>query len=303
MFEWLTIIKAWHPLALGYVLVAALLLAPWLTAWLFRRKGQVPPPLWRRAWVSFFTLVCGSLLIPLILMFFVILIHDRIRVLSEGWSFVLGIPIVFISAGVAIHRILLKVWGARAHRLGLLLPTLVLILSILVVQSVFMNILGRAREIGKHTATGANLNIIGKAMFLYREQQGSYPDDLRRLVDAGLCSGNWLLPILDERRAEISKAATQPYNGPVGFEYIHLPDDAPPDLVWAWEPPGQGQWDGSYVLYACGRVELVPPDRLATDIAKTYQYLLSHRQPATARGPAQAGSQPGDGAGANPQGP
>ena len=106
---------------------------------------------------------------------------------------------------------------------------------------------------------------------MYRDQHAAYPDDLRLLVTNEYVPWKMLL----SPGSGTMESDGPPKDRPVDFVYIQLPEDAPPDLVWVWQPPAHHDGEGSYVLLKSGKVRWMEPVELLTALARTQQWLAS----------------------------
>jgi hypothetical protein len=59
--------------------------------------------------------------------------------------------------------------------------------------------------------------------------------------------------------------------------YLHLPADAPGELLWVWPKPALYHGDQSPVLLKNGDVEILWPEEVVEKIGRTYEWLLEHR--------------------------
>jgi hypothetical protein len=148
-----------------------------------------------------------------------------------------------------------------------------------------LGLLERARQLAKSTMDLSNLNGIARAMFLYHDHYGRFPDDLRRLVDEGNDPHLFLSPF---GKGGAQVPASRPYAGAVDYRHVPLYADAPKDLVWMWEDPGLYRGEGGWVIRFSGRGEWVDPSELVSEVARSYEWVLSHGPgPATASAPAR----------------
>jgi len=141
----------------------------------------------------------------------------------------------------------------------------------LAVQLAGLRSLYRVGTLAKRPIDGGNLNVIGKGLALYRDEHAAYPDDLRLLATDGHIAWKHLLSAM----AGTMESDTQPKDRPVDFVYIRLPEDAPPDLVWVWQPAAHHDGEGSHVLLKSGKVRWLEPVELLTALAQTQRWLAS----------------------------
>lgn len=236
-----------------------------------RKRGLSEVSSFRRVAACFLM----GLAIPIGLLLLFGLIHPVLLAIGAG-----GLALLFLS----VHKTpRLPVWG---WHLG------VILLCNLLYLSAFNTVLDRANTLAKRCLDGANLNAIGKGLAMYSDRHGEFPDDLRRLVDAEIWSGNVLLPMNSEALIRPRPPASRPYAGPCEFTYIFLPDDAPEGLVWVWESPRFHDGEGAYVLYTGYAVRWVTPEKLEQDLQCTRAWLADHptqTKPASMPASARAG--------------
>jgi len=245
----------------GASAMLSLTLAPWLMSGSIRKRGLTGRQSRFRLAVACF-LMTGAIPIGLLLLFGVA--HPVLLV--AGVAGVLGL------FGSVLREPRLPVWGRHFG---------IIVLCNLLYLGAFQAGLGRCRVLGKRSVDGASLSTIGKALLMYGQQHGQFPDDLRRLVDEGLISENSLLPIWSDRR---HAPQTKPYSGPCEFTYIPLPQDAPEGLMWVWESPQYHRGEGAWILYAWGAVKWVTPEQLRGDVDRTHAWLAARPKTLPSRG-------------------
>ncbi len=174
-------------------------------------------------------------------------------------------------------------WGNRVKAHIILL---VLVCSISGMVSFVDTIYRMRRILTLRELDMSNLNCIGTGLILYHMDYNAYPDDLRCLVDEGTCLAGMLLSVRGTDNSEIPDTYPADYPGPCDFIYIRLPEDAPDDCVWVWQPLEHHDGDGSGVLFKSGDVEWLEAGQLKAEVARTHKWLEAHpaTQPATAPG-------------------
>ena len=276
---------------IGIGLVAVLLLIPWLIGVFARLDGLKPPSRAGRFGVCLLVtiVILVGLVVTLLLAVYLVIALEHIASIGpEGGGFVfLGV----FSAGciglvVATFYILKSCFSKRGLRTRRVIEATILLCcaSACIAGGWLMN-LQRMKAIHVRAVDRTRLNGIGIAMALYHEEHHTFPDDLRRLVDDGQPPNIFLSPCSSTREP---KPITRPYDGPVDFQYIRLPEDCPLDLVWVWEPPEFHDWEGTHVLFSDHKVRWISPDELLSELTRTYQWLLEHRTRPAAQ-PAKTG--------------
>ena len=154
----------------------------------------------------------------------------------------------------------------------LIILALAVSVGIISVQVLVLDGWYRTRVLHVRAVDGANLGGIGKGLVLYHEEHGEYPSDLRRLVDEQLAGASGLLPFHCPWDGDIPGDPSTPYDGPCGWTYAHLDDDAPPETLWVWQTPNSHKGKGAYVLRYNGQVEWRTPDELADALQNSQPY-------------------------------
>ena len=240
----------------GSALLSATL-APWLMGRSMRSRGHSGGTTARRIAACF--LMSAAIPIGLLLLFG----SAHPVLLLPGLA---GAVLLFVLVGESPRLFL---WG---RHLGIIL------LCNLVYLAAFWAGVGRCRQVGKRSIDGQSLHAIGIGLLMYREQDGVFPDDLRRLVDVKFISPFNLLPAFTHTPRKYPE--TRPYSGPCEFAYIRLPHDAPEGLVWVWESPEFQGGEGAWVLYAWGNVQWVTPEKLREDVEHAEAWLhATQRRP------------------------
>lgn len=119
--------------------------------------------------------------------------------------------------------------------------------------SIFLPSLSRARELAKRAGCAANMRGIGQSLMIYANANGGeFPPNTRLLIDAGLCA-----PKMFQCPSEGNSAETGS-----DYQYIRgLTDKAPGDWIVVFEDPGNHNGEGGNVLYRDLRVQfLKEPD-------------------------------------------
>ncbi len=266
------IIVLWQVLLAGGAVVFSVTFGAWLMGRKWRKKGEQPPSRARRVAVCTAVAIASLLGLPVVVGFMITLIHMEMPCVTLP-----GVAI-FIGCIVTSRRI-------RRNWTRSIKPQLWMIGLICGITGVmcFAGTLGRFRVLAKRPIDGGNLSGIGHVLAHYHEEHGKYPDDLRRLVDDGR-DAQLLLSRYGTGSKEIPDPRPVPYDGPCDHIYIRLPEDAPDDLVWVWQPVKYHDNEGGFVLFKDGRVRWLTPERLKAEVARTHKWLETHptTQPATA---------------------
>ncbi len=254
--------------------IASAVFVPWLMGWKWRRKGEQPPRLARRV-VTCAIIAIAALLGPLIVI-------GGLDVLGGGDPVEIAITLSFVAITigciVAAAR-LMRDWtkSVKAH------VWLIVLVCGIASFVFFITGVGRSFTLAKRAIDGACLHTIGHELVHYHEEHGAYPDDLRRLVDFEQ-PADLLLSIYGTSKDKIPDPRPVPYDGPCDFIYIRLPDDAPDDLVWVWQPVKYHKNEGGNVLFKGGYVRWMKAEQLKAEVARTHKWLEAHptTQPTTA---------------------
>jgi hypothetical protein len=279
MHELVALISPWQYVVWGAGLICVFVTAPWLIGLLCRSQGQPVPTRRKRVLASFLAALVPGLVTPLALGLLLGLLLEILR--SESISlvvetFALTLLVVFsVFLALVVTRACLRSAASLPWRQWLVVGSLVggSAAGFDLAASAYLT---RVRTQAKRAIDGASLNAIGKGLFLYYQDHGAYPDDLRGLVDEGTPEPK-LVATFGGSRDQIPERVTKPYQGPCDFEYIPLPDDAPEDLVWVWQSPKYHDGEGAWVLFKSAHVEWMTPDELCDRLGRTYAW-LRHRE-------------------------
>ena len=284
------IIVFWQVLAFGCILGSVFYLLPWFIGRLFRWRGVEPPSLGRVKMACVLTTTIGVFISPVVLMMLLLIVEMFVGTLlaSDEWLILPVMLLVWIGSSVVTSIIVLRLFLSKSAegRQSILLPAaLGLAFCALGTHMCVMPSLGRMKILAKRCIDGSNLNGIGKGLVIYHDEYGAYPDDLRRLVDFGWPEG-LLRSIYGSEKPPVPDSRPAHYDGPCDHIYIRLPDDAPDNLVWVWQPVRYHDNEGGNVLFKDGSVRWLTPEQLKAEVARTHKWLESHptTQPATAPG-------------------
>lgn len=136
-------------------------------------------------------------------------------------------------------------YGGRGLAIaGISTSAAALVLGPIILVSIFLPSLSRARELSKRTVCAANMRRIGQAMYIYAQSEPDYafPDDITRLVTNGLVTPTqFMCP-----------------SAPPGTQcYYYVPGSAAnsaPGIVLMYENPSIHMGEGGNVLYQDGHV-------------------------------------------------
>jgi hypothetical protein len=260
------VLWCWAIAALSAVLSTTL--APWFMRLVQQKRGVAVSSRRRRVAACF---LAGAAFPIGLFLLFGLLAHPVLLIPGAG-----GAVILFSLMGKEPR---LPIWG---RHLG------VILLCNLIYAAGSTVALNRGRELGKRSVDGMSLMSIWRAMMLYRDGNGVFPDDLRRLVDAGQ-TPFVLVPLSAERPKQFPES--RPYSGPCDFTYVRLPENAPEGLVWVWESPKYHKNEGTWVLYTWGPVRWVTPEKLEEDLRSTQACVDAQAQSVPATAASEASSQ------------
>lgn len=129
--------------------------------------------------------------------------------------------------------------------------------------SILLPSLARARGMAKRTVSAANLNAIGKGLYVYAtENDDKFPPDLQTLVDSGAITEQVLRSPLDESDATSS--------------YIYISGqltEVDQRNVIAYENPENHDNEGTNVLFADSHVEFMSMSSFRKALEDTYRRL------------------------------
>jgi len=126
-----------------------------------------------------------------------------------------------------------------------------------------------------------NLHTIGLALITYHEESGTYPEDLRQLVGAGL-DPVFLLAFNTKSGKEFGREKhMRPYRGPCDYSYTRLPEGAPEDLVWVWLDPQFFHDEWAFAMLKDGSMTwLIAAEEFSEMLTRTHTWIRN--QPTTA---------------------
>ncbi len=286
------IIVLWQVLVFGCVLGGIFFLLPWFLGRLYRWRGIEPPSLGRRIMtctlVVLITVFVSYIVSYIVIVLLFIILGAVLGTFRAGDEWILWsvfLPL-WIGSLVAICIILVRLFlseSAEGHRWISNLIALGLAICVMGIYLCAMPSIGRTKTLAKRSIDGGNLSGIGHVLAHYHEEHGEYPDDLRRLVDDGR-DAQLLLSRYGTSKDEIPDPWPVPYDGPCDFVYIRLPDEAPDDLVWVWQPVKYNEDEGGWVLLKDTGVRWMQAEKLKAEVARTHKWLEAHptTQPATA---------------------
>ena len=140
------------------------------------------------------------------------------------------------------------------------------------VVPIVISSLMRANKMARRTISGANLNTIGKAVFLYRaEFDDATPTSLAKLIECRTISALILTHPATGRRLKTDAKGIP--TEPGDYIYIVLPHDAPADLVMAYERPEINRGEGVNVLFADTKVRWLDMKTFKEHLDKTHKWL------------------------------
>ncbi|MDY6913072.1 MAG: hypothetical protein SVT52_01255 [Planctomycetota bacterium] len=144
--------------------------------------------------------------------------------------------------------------------------------------AMLMPALGRARGEAKKAVSGANLNGIGKAVFLYAADHNDQPPkDLAPLVEENLISPRMLISPVSGREPPIYKDGK--LIGGSDYVYLVLPADADGRYIRAYERPENYRGKGTWVLRADSSVQWLDMAQFKQALKETRDYLKSAAVP------------------------
>jgi len=200
----------------GFSALLSVTVAPWLMRRVQQRRGgQVAGLLWRV--VACFLMGAAFPLVMLALSGLLIGALLALSGLLIGALLIFGGTVAVIIVAVVLIKVSSPKWGWLS----------VILLCNLIYAASCLTALNRVRELARRSSDGSNLSCIGKAMFLYHDDCGIYPDDLRRLVDAGWGS-NFLVSASSDWPDEL--ATTRPTGGRVILSTCNCPTT--PRRIW-----------------------------------------------------------------------
>lgn len=263
------ILVPWQILLIVGGMILIFIILPWLIRDLHQLQSQ-PSPSWiSRVGATFFLVLAGSLLLPAI--FFLIAV-PLIFLQGPDQSFI-GIVFLFgfiIATFLVIFWNITSSWSLSIKKLWL--PFLLALGIGFSFDACALKTLGRARDLSKRCADASNLRQIGTALHLYHNDYGFYPTNLGGLVDGNFTQPEMLISYFG-RNIGTKLPSTQPYQGPVDFNYIFLPENSPQNLIWIWESPELFANEGGYVLYFSDEVKWLEKENLEEQIARTHAWL------------------------------
>jgi len=271
------LVVLWQVLVLIAALAGVLLLAPWLLGRM-RDRGVEPPSLRKRMSACGWTFLAAMFLAPFV--HWLVLAGASGHRMSQTGETALLIGSAALWSALTGACAMLMIWGsphspAGGRRGPRILAGVVIATCALAVQLAGLRSLGRARTVAKRSIDRWKLIAVSKGLFAYRHEHAAYPDDLRLLVTSGYLPWDQLLSTFGPNRSRTLESDTQPKDRPVDFVYIRLPEDAPLDLVWVWQPPAHHDGEGSYALLKSGKVRWMEPVELRTALARTERWLAS----------------------------
>ena len=271
------IIVLWQVLLAGGAVAFSVTFGVWLMGRKWRKKGEQPPSLARRGAACATLAIFAFLALPVALGL-AFITFDGTSLTAFAWLTLPG-AVIIIGCLVAAIR-LMKGWGGRVELCVVLILFVCHVCGAWCLTHTGQRMTFRTLRVMDQ----AKLHGIGRSLVTYHDEYEVYPDDLRRLVDNGTCPPEPLLGFRGTHPSEVPKPRSVPYQGPCDFIYIHLPEDAPDDLVWVWQPLEHYDGDGGNVLFKDGDTRWMKAERLKAEIARTHKWLETHptTQPATA---------------------
>ena len=258
-------------------LMIALILGPVALGAACRRANLPVPRFRRRVWICVLSLLAT---IPVII----------ITLGLHRWVALLWLPLLAILVALLVTVLRYGPEGfALLPRRHTWAPTLVLVLAGACMTYGPMMALMKARTVQLRAVGLASLNMIGKAVFLYRTDYGQVPESLHQMETAGLAPAKITYVV-----ADVGGHVDGPHgqDEPLKYTYFPLPNSAPGDLLRVFDWPAHHNEEGVFALYADGQVRWVPVAQFVVDLDKTYRWLLAQSAgPATSQ-PTTAPSQP-----------
>ncbi len=274
------IIVLWQVLLAGGAVVFSVTFGAWLMGRKWRKNGDQPPSRARRVGACAAVAVAALLGLP-VLFGLAFTTFDGASLTAFAWLTLPGAVIVG-GCGVAAFR-LMRGWGGQVG----LYVVLILFVCHVCGNWCLIHTGQRMTFTTLRVIDQSSLRGIGCSLVVYCDRYDVYPDDLRRLVDDSTCPPGLLLGFRGTHPSKVPKPPSVPYDGPCDFIYIRLPDDAPGDLVWVWQPVEHYDGDGGGVLFKNGDTRWMKAERLEAEVARTHKWLEAHptTQPATAPPP------------------
>ena len=262
----------WQVLVAAGVITLSTMIGTWLIRFAARRKGDQPPSLVSTIAVS--ALVAIGAIISGALFLFSLWALPNVPEL--------GLPglVVIVGINAAAVWLMKKLPGLPGKR-----PALLLIIPSCGICGlvVFWFTMQHTFEYANRARNVTNLHEIGQGLIMYQQEHGTYPDDLRQLVDAGLDPVCLLAAYSKSGKEFAREEHKRPYRGPCDYSYTRLPAGAPGDLVWVWLAPEFFHDEWAFVLLKNGSASLITAEELSEMLAKTSSWMRDQPTTATAR--------------------
>lgn len=273
------ILLPWQLLLIAGGMVLIFSILPWLIRDLHQLQSR-PSPSWISRVGAIFSLVlAGFVLVPSV--FFLIVTPFILWQSSNGNFF--GAVFFFLFLTIILFVLFWNIIGSWSLSIKKLWLPFLLALGIgFLFDACALKTLGRVRDLSKRSADASNLRQIGTALHLYHNDYGFYPTNLGGLVDGNFAQPEILISP-HSKNAGTKLPSTRPYQGPIDFNYIPLPENAPTDLIWIWESPDLFANEGGYVLYFSDEMKWLEKEKLEEEVARTHAWLAK----ATASAPAE----------------
>lgn len=146
-------------------------------------------------------------------------------------------------------------------------------------ESIFgrlLTALERARTLARRISSAANLNGIGKAIMLYKaDNDDQPPPDLETLVKENIIGPKTLISPTSGREMPVDEHGMPTAKS--DYVYFVLPDSAPANLIWVYEPPEINDNEGANVLYCGYNVAWVSVEEFREQLQRTKDWLAENK--------------------------
>lgn len=256
--------------------VIGMIFLAWFAGVQFRLAGQTPPEFKSRfskcfcIWLIAIPVFCATVVAAYI-------VCKSIPATKEFIDTNIGLAVCLIFCVAVACAIMASIGGRqffvgyfiegteRRWVFGVSLATLALFASLISAPTSL-----KYRALIKQSIGVSNLVAIVKSTTIYSMDHNCFPPDLKSLCKEGRMSPKYLYP-------HTGWVEGDGYDRPSDWNYIYIySEDAPGDLIMVWDDPKWYENRGSAVLRYCGSGEWLSADKLAKDLARTYQWRLEN---------------------------
>lgn len=270
------VLLAWQVAAALAGVFCVLVLSPWAMVLTYRLAAVPPPPADKVRRACAIGALVSGVFVPLVIAVFLSYFCGQNALEPMKWYVALPSLLALLGGtmGIALAVLDAMLIPKAVSAWSRLLPcAAVIAIGVTAVDFSVDRSLVRLRVLNLRRDDAASLRAIARALETYYIRDDVYPDDLRKLVDAGLVDKKTLLGALSQDKDRARRATGTPYAGPCEFNYIRPSGEATVDLIWLWQNPKYNDGEGGFVVYKSAAPRWVGMDHLFDEVTQTYERL------------------------------